>query len=264
MYADGLRERFPQLAPVVDDILLLEPHQIAALPQRAPRRDLAVVLRTHPHLVRYLVTRHPPIEALLLELLAASTSPGDDAVESADRLLWEIADYIVYQREPAMYDAGVDYGWGAEALSEAWPLDGKVAVDAGAGTGYVTFVTAPSAGCVYAIEPVATLRKYIRDRARARGFSNVYAVDGCLRSVPRPAASADVLVTQRAIGWDLDLELDEIERVVKPGGLAIHLLGTPIAADPVSPLHQRLLARGYEEGSYQDGDSLDRKYYKHM
>jgi SAM-dependent methyltransferase len=264
MYADGLRRQFPQLEPVVDDLFLLESHQIAALPQRAPRADLAVVLRASPQLVRFLVTRHPPIEPFLEELLHAAESKEDDLAASADRLLWEIADYIVYQREPAMYDTRVDYRWGIEALSEAGPLAGRTVVDAGAGTGYVTFVVAAESGCVYAVEPVATLRRFIRDKASTLGISTVYAVDGFLNALPLPAGSVDVLITQRAIGWDLEAELDEIERVVRPGGTAIHLAGMPLAADPSSPLHQGLLDRGYNEGSYQDGGSEHRKYFKHV
>ena len=38
MYADLLRDQFPDLNPEVDDLFLLETHQIADLPERAPAR----------------------------------------------------------------------------------------------------------------------------------------------------------------------------------------------------------------------------------
>jgi len=98
MYAEDLRKRFPKLAPVVDDLFLLEPHQIACLPQRAPRGELAVVLREYSKLVRFLSVRHPPIEPFLSELLHAAPTIEMDLVECEDRLLWELADLIVYQR----------------------------------------------------------------------------------------------------------------------------------------------------------------------
>jgi hypothetical protein len=62
-YAGILRERFPDLNPEVDDLFLLEAHQIAGLPERAPARELAAVLHTHPRLQRFFVTRHPTVAA---------------------------------------------------------------------------------------------------------------------------------------------------------------------------------------------------------
>ena len=43
-YAEALQEMFPDLDPAVDDLFLLEPHQITHLPERAPARELAAVL----------------------------------------------------------------------------------------------------------------------------------------------------------------------------------------------------------------------------
>jgi hypothetical protein len=104
MYGEDLRKRFRKLAPVVDDLFLLEPHQIACFPQRAPRNELAVVLREYPKLVRFFSVRPPPIQPFLSELLQAAPTIEMDLVECEDRLVWELADLIVYQRAPEMYD----------------------------------------------------------------------------------------------------------------------------------------------------------------
>ena len=72
-YADLLRGRFPDLHPVVDDLFLLEAHQIAELPDRVPAGDLGVVLRAHPRLHRFLVTRCPAARELLARVLAHQT-----------------------------------------------------------------------------------------------------------------------------------------------------------------------------------------------
>ena len=61
MYAELLRDRFPGLAPVVDDLFVLEAHQVASQPERAPARELAAVLHSEPLLHRFFVVRHPPI-----------------------------------------------------------------------------------------------------------------------------------------------------------------------------------------------------------
>lgn len=264
MYADALRERFYDLAPVVDDLLLLEPHQVAALPQRAPLRELGAVLCSRPELVRFLVTKHPPIEPFVATLLDRDKPSQEELVAASETLLWEIADMIVYQRAPELYDERVESSWERSALAEIEPLEGKVIVDAGAGTGHVTFAIASACQVVFAVEPVASLRAYIRDKAHRKTLGNVYVIDGTLAAVPLPDGSADALITQRALGWDLDSELAEIERVVKPGGVALHLLGVPCPAAPDAPLHEELLANGYEQASYVDGQSLFRKYSKRI
>ena len=261
MYREDLRKRFPALAPVVDDLFLLEPHQIARLPQRAPRCELAAVLREHPKLVRFFSVRHPPIEPFLSELLRAAPSIEMEPVECEDRLLWELADLIVYQRAPAMYDSTLVDTWSRAALREAEPLENKVIADVGAGTGQVTFGVAPLAETVFAVEPVTALRAYMREKAARRGLDNIFAIDGLLSAIPLPAGVVDVLLTRRAIGWDLASELAEIERVVRPGGVALHLIGMPSPIDDEA-LHEGLLAGGYEQGSYEDGETLCCKYFR--
>lgn len=261
MYAEDLRKRFPKLAPVVDDLFLLEPHQIACLPQRAPHEELAVVLRKYPKLVRFFSVRHPPIEPFLSELLHTTPTVGMELAECEERLVWELADWIVYQRAPAMYDATIVDIWNRAALLEAEPLEDKVVADVGAGTGWVTFAVAPIAKTVFAIEPGTALRGYIRDKAARGRFANVFAIDGLLSAVPLPTDTVDVLLTRRAIGWDLPLETAEIERVVRPGGVALHLTGLPFPPDD-DPLHEALLGSGYEQGSYEIGDAVCCKYFR--
>jgi predicted RNA methylase len=49
-------------------------------------------------------------------------------------------------------------------VSDVTMLTDKVVIDAGAGTGRVAFDAAALARHVFAVEPVGTLRQYIRDR----------------------------------------------------------------------------------------------------
>jgi methylase of polypeptide subunit release factors len=262
MYADALRAQFPDLDPVVDDLFLLESHQIAGLPDRAPREALGVVLRARPDLARFLVARCQSIEPLVAGLVDGREPSGPEFSVAEDELVWEIADLIVYQRAPEMYDEAVRSGWGRSALAEIEPLEGKVIVDAGAGTGHVTFAVAAHAATVFAVEPVATLRDFIRDKAQRSALGNVHVIDGLLSAIPLPDDSADALITQRAIGWDFEAELDEIERIVRSGGVALHLLGDPYPAGEDALWHRELLAGGYEQASYGDGHSACRKYFK--
>lgn len=265
MYADLLRAQFPDLNPEVDDLFLLEPHQIADLPERAPARALAAVVHAHPRLSRFFIVRHPPIEAFLEQLLVEHDPVGAEDMGACEQeLVWEIADWIVYQRAPESYDVGAEVDWDLRAVTGVVALDGNVVIDAGAGTGRVTFAAAPVAQVVFAVEPVATLRQYMRGKAGRLGFDNVFVLDGFLSAIPLPPGSADVLLSCQAIGWALAEELAEIERVVRPGGIAMHLFGPPRAEQPANPLFQALLANGYHPDTFQEGDVRIHSYRKQI
>ena len=92
----------------------------------------------------------------------------------------------------------------------------------------------------------------------------MFVLAGTLAEIPLPDDSVDVILTQRAIGWDFAAENEEICRVVRTGGIALHLLGAPYPAEDEAPYHRELSALGYIQGSYQDGTSVSRKYFKHI
>jgi len=262
-FGHHLRQVFPDLHPVVDDLFLLDAHQVAGLPERAPTRELAAVLHAHPRLYRFLVARHPPIEGFLSQISNEQDAVGnDDLVLCEDALVWELADWILYQRAPEYYHAEATIGWDLAAATDVVSLDGKVVIDAGAGTGVVAVAACPTAREVFAVEPVATLREYMRDRANELGIDNLFVLDGFLHAIPLPAACADVLVTRQAIGWQLEEELLEIERVLKQGGIALHLFERPEVTDSVDLVLQTLVAHGYQPGSCQEGHN--RSYWKQV
>jgi hypothetical protein len=263
-YADHCRRLFPSLELDVGDLYLLEWFQIAALPERVPASALAQVLHAHPGLRKFFAARYPPIVEYLDGLLAAQGPVAAKALDAAEQLVvWEIAEWIVYQREPDLYDAMSIHDWDVvAATADVVTLDDKVVLDAGAGSGHAAIAACGPAATVFALEPVATLRRYLGDKAARMGIENLFVIDGFLHAVPLPAASVDVLFTCRAIGWQLPAELREVDRVIKPGGTAIHLAGMPYPADSDDPLHQALLADGYQQGSYAEGTSTQRKYWK--
>lgn len=246
-YAQSLQQTFPDLAPVVDDLFLLEAHEVAELLQRAPARELAAVLHAHPTLLRFLEVRHPATASALDRLLAAhSEVAGAELAACEAAIVWEVADLIVYQRAPEAYDRQVSLAWDPAAVTRKVDLSGARVIDAGAGTGRVALSIAPLAGEVYAVEPVAALRRYLRATAVDRGLDNVYVLDGFLHEIPLPPDSADVLLTCHAIGWDLPAELREIQRLVRPGGMALHAFDASMADPAGGPLGQELLAGGYQ------------------
>ena len=263
MFAELLRRSFPELDPVIDDLLLLECHQIASLPERAPAQQLAAVLHADPRLHRFLVTRHPPIEAHLTRLLAQHAPAASVLLPACqEALVWEIADWIVYQRAPDLYDDADTPKPSTAAVTNVARLEGKTVVDAGAGTGTMAFALAPLAATVFAVEPVSTLRKYMRHKSKRLGADHLHPIDGLLHAVPLPSGSVDVLVTRRSIGWRLSDELAEVERVLGSNGVAVHLLGR--LTDEGDELHRALEAHGYAFDIYEEGSEPATRFWKQL
>ena len=263
-YSDHLRGLFPTLELEVADLFALEAHQIAELPTRAPDRELAEVLHAHPEVRTFLEVRHPPIADHLTRVLAAHPpSEGADTVKSEQDLVWEIGDLLVYDTAPELLDALPTNDWDFGVVADLVDLGGKTVIDAGAGSGKVAFGAVSLARHVYAVEPVARLREFMREKAAASGISNLFVLDGTLDAIPLPTDTADVLLTCRAIGWRLEEELVEIERVVKDGGIALHL-GLPHPPSGDDPRHRRLIEAGYSAVGYTEGREQRTSYRKQL
>ncbi len=262
-YADHLRGLFPTLELRVADLFALEAHQIAELPTRAPDKELAEVLHAHPDMRSFLEVRHPPIADHLTRVLAEHPSAEAADLETSEQtLLWEIGDLLVYDTAPELFDALPMNDWDFGAVTALVDLDGKTVIDAGAGSGKVAFGAVSVARHVYAVEPVARLRVYMRDKAAA-GNTNLYVLDGTLDAIPLATDTADVLLTCRAIGWRLEEELVEIERVVRAGGVALHL-GLPHPPSDDDPRHRRLTEAGYAVVTYTEGQEQRTAYRKQL
>jgi len=264
-YAEVLRRSFPALDPVVDDLFLLEAHEVAELPHRVPARELAAVLHAWPSLHRFLGMRHPPVAPTLDELLATYAAVTEDELPGcADVVLWEVADWIVYQRAPAYYDERVAIPWDVAAVTGVVDLTGARVIDAGAGTGRVALSVAPLAASVFAVEPVAALRGYLRGRAAGRGLDNVYVLDGVLHAVPLPDETADVLLTCHAVGWNLAAELREIDRLVRPGGTVLHAFAELEGQTLGGPVQQALESHGYVHSTHRSARGLLHCYTRRL
>lgn len=263
-YADHLRGLFPTLELQVADLFALEAHQIAELPTRAPDKALAEVLHAHPEMRAFLEVRHPPIADHLSCVLAThAPSEGAAIVRSEQDLLWEIADLLVYDTAPQLYDALPTNDWDFAVVHDLVDLTDRTVIDAGAGSGKVAFGAAARARHVFAVEPVARLREFLRDRAAASGVTNLFVLDGTLDAMPLPTDTADVLLTCRAIGWRLDEELVEIDRVVRAEGVALHL-GLPHPPSGDDQRHVRLTEAGYAVVTYAEGQDQRTAYRKQL
>ncbi len=248
-------------------ITLLEEIQISWLPMHGKRRELALTLRANPAVEWFVRHKCPSINGWLDELLTEyqhePIPTGAELHQLEQAVLGSMEDWIIYVTEPEAYDRLSFNRWDDQELLGLIDFRGKVVIDVGAGTGSQTFRMAPVAQTIYAVEPVGNLRKFIRNRAEQRGLTNVFAVDGELCAIPFQDGFADVLVTGHVFGDHLEAELNEMCRVVKPGGLIILCPGNRDRDDEV---HQWLVDRGFNWGRFEEpgpsvGAGWMRKYW---
>ncbi len=251
----------------IEDLYLLESFQISYLSDYVSERDLAAVLWAYPPIKVFLEKKYPLITDFA-ERIMARYSPAvdeEELVECVDRLVWTIADLLVYNKCPEAYE-GLDFhNWDFREVTTITPLDQKVVIDGGAGTGRVTLEAARTARQVFAVEPVTRLRQFIRDKALKANLPNIFVIDGFLHIIPLPDGFADVFITSHALGWQLEDELREFERVTKKGGFIIHCPGSA-EEDKDNHKHSRLVSSdwGYEFSRYKETDGWKRKYWKQL
>ena len=249
-----------------EDLFLLESFQMAYLPGYVPEREFAAVLWAYPPIKMFLEKKNPDIIPFLDRVMAENHPvPEEGTLASCcDRVLWSIADLLVYTKCPEAYDRLEFHRWDFSGITSVTPLDDKIELDVGAGTGRVTLEAALTARQVFSVEPVTRLRKFIRDKAQEKGLHNVFVIDGFLHAIPLPDGFTDVLLTSHALGWDLENELKEFERVTKKGGYIIHCPGTEESSGDTNFVHAGLVSSewGYEFTSYRESDGMKRKYWK--
>jgi SAM-dependent methyltransferase len=90
----------------------------------------------------------------------------------------------------------------------------SVVVDLGAGTGKLTQDLVPRFARVVAVEPIAEMRERLRRR-----LETVEVLEGTAEGIPLESGSADAVLVAQAFHWfDAQRAVNEIARVVRPGG----------------------------------------------
>jgi ubiquinone/menaquinone biosynthesis C-methylase UbiE len=128
----------------------------------------------------------------------------------------------------AVHAAGPDLRSAHERAAQWLGADAQV-LDVGSGAGHLSFALAPSAARVVALDPSPGMLATLRKAAAARGLAQIETCKAAATALPFAAASFDLVSTRySAHHWlDLPQALQEMRRVVKPGGfiLVIDLLG---------------------------------------
>lgn len=245
-------------------LLLLERVQLRWLPGWGlPKEPWALALQAHPGVAWVLGHKCPEITSWVDELLALELPPEATARlrEAEVLILQALEDLMVYAVDPARYDAQPFTHWDDRELTDLVDFSGKTVLDIGAGTGRLAFVAAGAgAAAVFAVDPVENLRHYMRARARERGLTNFYAVDGLITGIPFPDGFADVVLGGHVFGDEPEAELAELERVTKPGGAIILCPASTISE---SERHEFLIAHGFSWATFEEPSSEPvRKYWK--
>jgi SAM-dependent methyltransferase len=245
-------------------LLLLERVQLSWFPGWVPEKELAIALQANPTIEWFLRNKCPDIVPWLDHLMAnqvLASPPSAEKIRQAElTILRTINDLVVYVVDPSIYDNQPFLGWDSDELRKVVDFSGKTVIDIGSGTGKLAFIAAETATVVFAVEPVANLRRYIKYKARLRNITNVFTVDGLITDLPFPAGFSDFTMGGHVFGGHPQMEYIEMKRVTKPGGMIILCPGT---SPSETKAHEFLLSQDLNWSEYEEPTSgMVRKYWK--
>jgi demethylmenaquinone methyltransferase/2-methoxy-6-polyprenyl-1,4-benzoquinol methylase len=118
---------------------------------------------------------------------------------------------------------GQDRRWKRRLVALAAPAPGERALDLATGTGDLAFAIAARRARVVGMD--ITFRMVELARAKTNGAPDVRFLVGDMLALPFPSASFDIVTTGYGLRNvpDLAQAIDEIRRVLKPGGRALSL-----------------------------------------
>jgi demethylmenaquinone methyltransferase/2-methoxy-6-polyprenyl-1,4-benzoquinol methylase len=134
------------------------------------------------------------------------------------RLFATIADR--YDLITAVLSYGQDARWKAKLVSVAAVRSGERALDLAAGTGDIAFAVAARGARTVALDLTHRMLQLAQAKSRAASF-----ITGDMTSLPFRSASFDLVTTGYGLRNvpDLNAAIDEIARVMKPGGRLLSL-----------------------------------------
>lgn len=236
-------------------LLLLEPLHVHYISQRKPDQATGTAFKGHPAVQWYLKQTYPPVGDYIDKCLTlVKDHPSDEEIHS-------MHDWLIYVLDPAKYDRLAFLGWDDSSLLEMADFKDKVVLDIGSGTGRLAFAVAPAARVVYAVEPVANLRRYLYEKRERLGVDNLYPLDGSITQIPLEDDFADILMAGHVFGDDFEAEYAEMRRVVRDGGMILLHPGSNAEGD--DPAHDFLIEKGFDFDTFEEPvDGLKRKYWK--
>jgi len=251
-------------------LLLLESVQLSWFPGWLPEAELRVALAANPAVAWYMRHKCPDINAWLDQVTAEPVQTealAPEAVRQAEvNVMAAMVDLLTYAVDPEVYDRLPFLNWDPDELASLVDFTGKIVIDIGTGTGKLALIAADhGARAVYAVDPVANLRQYVKAKARRLGYRRsrdrqVYTLDGLITDLPFHDGFADVTMGGHVFGDEMEVEYNEMARVTRPGGAIILCPGNN---DRDDDRHRFLVEEGFEWARFEEpGDGWKRKYWK--
>lgn len=206
---------------------------------------LGIALKANPAVLWYMAQMVPESAEWLNAMADRAPDESSESIRQSETFVMSwFEDFVTYTKPECMATCcPFIYGWHRGRLYELGDLRGKRVLDVGAGSGRLTFAAAELADEVYAVEPVGTLRRFLREEANRRELTNVRVSDGMCDALPYPDGFFDVVLSGHVVGDDMDAELAELTRVCRDGGVILDVPGDQ--HDPLLP-NTEYLARGFE------------------
>jgi SAM-dependent methyltransferase len=113
---------------------------------------------------------------------------------------------------------------------------GRTVLDLAAGTGKLTRQLVPTGAEVVAVEPDDAMRAKLQ-----QAVPGVRALAGFAESIPLPDASVDAMTVAQGFHWFRPEAVDELHRVLRPGGGLALIWNTRDDSDPVQAEITRLI-----------------------
>lgn len=142
----------------------------------------------------------------------------------------------VYSEQADKYErliAREDYqGNILRTLEDITPLEGRLVLDLGAGTGRLACLLAPRVDSIRAFDVAEDMLRVAAERLSASGLTNWQTEVADHRHLPVEDHSADLVVSGWSVSYlavwnpkrwreELDVWMTEMKRVLKPGGLIV-------------------------------------------
>ena len=163
----------------------------------------------------------PPLDAEKIPLRRALLTP-DSKSRYVRSLFATIADRYDFITVALSY--GQDRGWKRRLVALAQPAAGRRALDLATGTGDIAYALASSGARVVGLDITHRMIELAMGKAGERAGSCSFLV-GDMIALPFPDRSFDLVTTGYGLRNvpDLAVAVDEIARVLTPGGLALSL-----------------------------------------
>jgi ubiquinone/menaquinone biosynthesis C-methylase UbiE len=170
----------------------------------------------------------PPERAYRTQTVRRSPSEGETDHVVFDGVAGEYA-----RTRPGYPDAALDWVAGRAELGP-----GSDVVDLAAGTGKLTVSLVARAYRVVAVEPLPGMRAQLE-----RALPDVEALDGTAEQIPLADGSFDAVLVGQAFHWfEPYAALDEIARVLRPGGRLVLLWNLWDLDDPLQVALDEIIA----------------------